>query len=109
VAAAAPSSDIEGYTREGVPIGWGVGRSPPRAKQEERCCYCPLYNTTSGEVIAWVPNPPRYPRRAARAFSRAAADIEERHRRIEAVLGRRIDTYHAAEEVRFLTLGGRVA
>ena len=90
---------IEGYTREGVPIGFGVGRSPPRAKKDERCCYCPIYNRTTGDVIAWVPNPPKYPRRAARAFKKIANDIEERHRRIEAVLGRRIETYHNAEKV----------
>jgi hypothetical protein len=62
-----------GYTAEGVPIGFGVGKSPPRASKFERCCYCPLYNTTTGDVIAWVPNPPKYPagrRRRTRRWRR---------------------------------------
>lgn len=89
----------DGYTREGVPIGFGVGMSPPRAQPWERCCYCPIYNKTSGEVLAWIPHPPKYPRRAAAAYARELDAIEERHRRIEAVVGRTIDSYHQSEQV----------
>jgi hypothetical protein len=88
-----------GYTKEGIPIGFGVGKSPPRAAKGEACCYCPIYNATTGDVLAWVPNPPKYPRRAAAAYARMAESIEQRHKHIEEVLGRTIDTYHRAEQV----------
>jgi hypothetical protein len=85
-----PEYDSNAITSEGVHIGYGPGKSPPRAAEDEPCCMCPLFDPETGNILTWTHDPAAHPTRDAESYKTFMKMVDERHHQLEEELGVRI-------------------